>query len=206
MSPPEHAPEHEEPRRPLAAVREVLARLVPGRGARTAATQAAEFDAAARNAYQSALKLETAAPLGPAPPAARSAGAPASGDRAITDDHRDAVDSQRGCPGSGPPSRQAPRPDASGSWPGTSRTTSASTARQPCGRAITGLQSTSVISGRSGPRRPRATSSATTWRIRAQIRRTRAPCRCSSACGAPTRPLAEPRRPPHRAHHSARCP
>ena len=78
MSPPEHAPEHEEPRRPLAAARGVLARLVPGRGARTAASQAAEFDAAARNAYQSALKLETAAPLAPAQPAARSAGAPTS--------------------------------------------------------------------------------------------------------------------------------
>ena len=80
MSPPDRAPEHAgaEPRRPLAAARGVLARLVPGRGARTAASQAAEFDAAARNAYQSALKLETAAPLAPAQPAAHSAGAPTS--------------------------------------------------------------------------------------------------------------------------------
>jgi hypothetical protein len=75
---PEHAPGHEEPRRPLAGTRGVLARLVPGRGARTAASQAAEFDAAARKAYQSALTLETGAPLAPAPPAARSAGAPTS--------------------------------------------------------------------------------------------------------------------------------
>jgi len=78
MSPPDRAPGHEEPRRPLAAARGGLARLIPGRGARTAASQAAEFDAAARKAYQLALKLETAAPLAPAPPTARSAGAPTS--------------------------------------------------------------------------------------------------------------------------------
>jgi len=75
---PEHAPGHEEPRRPFAGARGALARLVPGRGARTTASQAAEFDAAARKAYQSALTLETGAPLAPAPPAARSAGAPTS--------------------------------------------------------------------------------------------------------------------------------
>ena len=72
------APEHADagPWRSLAAARGRLARLVPGRGARTGARQAAEFDAAARKAYQSALKIETGTPLAPAVPAARSAGAP----------------------------------------------------------------------------------------------------------------------------------
>jgi Beta-lactamase superfamily domain len=72
------APEHADAqaRRSLAAARGRLARLVPGRSARTGARQAAEFDAAARKAYQSALKLEIGAPLAPALPAARSAGAP----------------------------------------------------------------------------------------------------------------------------------
>jgi len=65
-----------EPRTLLAAARGRLAGLVPGRGARTGANQAAEFDAAARNAYRSALKTETGAPLAPVSPAARSASAP----------------------------------------------------------------------------------------------------------------------------------
>lgn len=71
-------PEPEPPGRSLAAARGLLARLVPGRGARTGARQAAESDAVARNAYQSALKLATGAPLAPAPPTARSVGAPTS--------------------------------------------------------------------------------------------------------------------------------
>ena len=65
-----------EPRRPLAAARGLLARLVPRRVARSRARQADKFDAAAREALQSALKLEAAARLAPAPPAARSAAAP----------------------------------------------------------------------------------------------------------------------------------
>jgi hypothetical protein len=55
--------------RSLAAALGLLARLVPGQGAR----RAAEFDAAARDAYRTALKIETAAALAPAahvPPAA----------------------------------------------------------------------------------------------------------------------------------------
>jgi hypothetical protein len=74
------APEHADaaPRRSIAAARRLLARLVPGRSARTGVRQAVEFDAAARKAYESALRLETGVPLAPAPPAARSAGAPTS--------------------------------------------------------------------------------------------------------------------------------
>ena len=59
----------------LAAVRGRLAQLLPRRGARSGARQAAEFDVAARNAYESALKLEAGAPLSPEPPAAGSSGA-----------------------------------------------------------------------------------------------------------------------------------
>ncbi len=70
--PPEHAAP--EPKRIPAAARRLLARLVPGHAGR----RAADFDAAAREAYHAALKLETGAPLAAAPPAGRSASAPAS--------------------------------------------------------------------------------------------------------------------------------
>jgi hypothetical protein len=55
-----------EPRGWLAAVRALLARLVPGRGARAGATQAAELDAAARTADQSAPVATPAAVPAPA--------------------------------------------------------------------------------------------------------------------------------------------
>jgi hypothetical protein len=71
---PAHA--EAEPGRSLAVAWGRLARLVPGRGLRTRARQDAEFEAAAREAYRSALRLESGAPLVPAPPAPRSAAAP----------------------------------------------------------------------------------------------------------------------------------
>lgn len=64
---PEHA--EEKPGRPLAAARGLLARLVPRPVAQSRARQAAEFDAVAREALRSALKLEAAAPRHPAPTA-----------------------------------------------------------------------------------------------------------------------------------------
>ena len=74
FAPPERT--DEESRTSLAVARGRLARLVPGRNARTETSQAVEFDAAARKAYKSALNLGTGVRLAPAPPAARPAGAP----------------------------------------------------------------------------------------------------------------------------------
>ena len=69
-------PAPEEPAAWRAAARRLLGRLRPGRGPGIGATEAAEFDAAARQAYQAALKLDRGMPLAPAQPEARSAEAP----------------------------------------------------------------------------------------------------------------------------------
>lgn len=76
-APPEVAPGHEveEAKRSKGPVRGFLARLIPSRGAWTGTTHDAEFEVAARKAYETALKNQNGASLAPAPRSARSAGA-----------------------------------------------------------------------------------------------------------------------------------
>jgi hypothetical protein len=67
------------PREPTSwrdAARRLVARLRPGRGAGVGSSEGAEFDAAARRAYQAALKLDDGMSLAPAPPRARPAETP----------------------------------------------------------------------------------------------------------------------------------
>lgn len=73
---PEVAPGHEveEAKRSKGPVRGFLARLIPSRGAWTGTTHDAEFEVAARKAYETALKNQGVS-LAPAPRSARSAGA-----------------------------------------------------------------------------------------------------------------------------------
>lgn len=70
------SPAPEDPSSWRAAARRLIARLRPGRGAGIGATEAAAFDAAARQAYQAALKLDREMPPAPAPRDARPAEAP----------------------------------------------------------------------------------------------------------------------------------
>jgi hypothetical protein len=82
MSPPidpegreQAAPAPDEPSGLRAAGRRFLARLVPRFGEGIGAAEAAEFDAAARQAYQAALKLDMGS-RAPASPPSRPADAP----------------------------------------------------------------------------------------------------------------------------------
>jgi hypothetical protein len=66
------------PRRWRATIGGLLARLLPGQGDWAGPTEAAEFDAAARRAYESSLRLENGVPLVPARPSARHDDGPRS--------------------------------------------------------------------------------------------------------------------------------